>query len=64
MNLLDKIKELIISLKYRTMLLYCLKCKKIQKTSIQVFQKLVIAKQCYYQNVLDIVVKNQDLLKM
>ena len=40
---------------------YCLKCKKIQKTLIQDFQKLAIVEQCHYQNVLYVVVKNQDL---
>ena len=40
---------------------YCLKCKKIQKILTQKFQKLVMVKQCYYQNVKYVVVKNQDL---
>ena len=56
MKLLDKMH------KYKTMLSYCLKCKKIQKTWIQEFQKLVMVKQCY-QNVLFVVLKNQNLLK-
>ena len=37
--------------------------KIIQKTWIQTFQKLVMAKQCCYQNVLYAAVKKQDLLK-
>ena len=45
------------------MLSYFLKCKKIQKTYIQEFQRLVIIKQYCYQNVLYMVVKNQYLLK-
>ena len=45
------------------MLLCCLKCKKIQKTKIEEFQKLIITKQCYYQNVLCAAVKDQCLLK-
>ena len=49
--------------KYKTMISYCLQCKKIQKAQLQEFQKLVIIKQCYYQNVLYVVVKNQDLSK-
>ena len=43
--------------------LKCLKCKKTQKTKIKEFQKLTMLKQCYYQNVLYAIVKNQDLLK-
>ena len=45
------------------MLSYCLKFKKMQKTWTQKFQKLIIVKQCYYQSVLCLVVKNQDLRK-
>ena len=41
----------------------CLKCKKIQKTKIEGFQKLIKTKQCYYQNVLCAAVKDQCLLK-
>ena len=51
MRLLDKIH------KYKKMLSYFLKCKKIQK--FQEFQKLVVAKQCYYQNLLYVVLKNK-----
>ena len=48
---------------------YCLKCKKKKKktnkqktkTKTQEFQRLVMVKQCYYQNVQYVVVKNQDL---
>ena len=41
-----------------------LKCKKIRefpRKKIQEFQKLVMAEQCYYQKVLYVVVKSQDL---
>ena len=44
------------------MLSYCLKCKKIQKVSIQKFQKQSMVKQLFYQHVLYVVVKNQNLL--
>ena len=43
------------------MLSYFLTCKKMQKTEIQEFEKLVMVKECYYQNVLYMVLKNQDL---
>ena len=45
------------------MLSYYLKCKKIQKTVIKEFKKLAMVKQLYYQNVLYVVVKNQNLSK-
>ena len=44
------------------MLSYCLKCKKILKTLIQSFQRLTMAKQCYYQNVCG-AKKSKKLLK-
>ena len=58
MKLLDKMH------KCKAIISYCLKFKKIQKTQIQKTQKLIIIiKQCYYQNVLYVVLKNQDLSK-
>ena len=52
------------------MLPYCLKCKKkkkkkkkILRVSIQKFLQLVMVKQGYYQSVLYVVLKNQNLLK-
>ena len=39
------------------------KCKKNTENKIPRVQKLVIIKQCYYQNVLYVVLKNQDLLR-
>ena len=46
------------------MLSYCLKCKKkIHKVSMQKFQKQLTVKQLFYQHVLYVVVKNQNLLK-
>ena len=46
---------------------YRLKCRKkkckSQKVQIQEFQKLIMVKQWYYQNVRYVVVKNEDLLK-
>ena len=54
MKLLTTVK----SIKYKTMLSYCLKCKKkILRAYIQ-----PMVKQCY-QNVPDAAVKNQNLLK-
>ena len=44
------------------MLSRCLKCKKILRALIQKFQQLVKVKQ-YYQKVLYVVLKNQNLLK-
>ena len=43
---------------------YCLKCKKIPKTSIQKFQVLVMVKQLYHQSVQYVIVKNPDILKI
>ena len=43
------------------MLSFCSKCKKIQKTKIRGFQRLVMVKQCYYENILYAAVKNKDL---
>ena len=43
------------------MLSYCLDCKKLQKGQIQKFRKLTMIKQCYYQDVLPVVLKNQGL---
>ena len=43
---------------------YCLKCKKDTENIIQELQILLMVKQCYYQNVQNVVVKNQDLLKI
>ena len=45
--------------KYKPMVSYCLKCKKIKKTETQEFQKLVMVEPCYYENVLYIVVKKK-----
>ena len=46
------------------MLSYCLKCKKkMLRTLIQEFQRLAMVKQQYYQSVLYVVLKNQNLLK-
>ena len=62
MKLLNKMKEL--STKYKTMLSYCLKCKKkYRKHKSNSLKKLVIIKQSYYQSVLPAAVKNQDLLR-
>ena len=43
---------------------YCLKCKTDTKNKIQEFQILLMVKQCYDQNVQNVVVKNQYLLKI
>ena len=44
------------------MLPYCLTHKKnIEKLQFQEFYKLVMVKQCYYQNMLCVILKNQDL---
>ena len=45
------------------MFCYCLKCKKTLRALIQRFLQLVMIEQSYYQNVLCVVVKNQNLLK-
>ena len=45
------------------MLPYCLKCKKILRVLIQKFLQLAMVEQWYYQNVLYVAVKNQNLLK-
>ena len=52
--------KLLDKLKYVIMLSYCSKCKKIQKTKIQGFQRLVMVKQCYYENILYAAVKSKD----
>ena len=39
---------------------YCSKLKKIQKILTQEFQKLVMIKKWYYQNILCAVVESQD----
>ena len=46
------------------MLSYCLKCNKKNTESIDSkFLQLVMIKQRYYQNMLYVVLKNQNLLK-
>ena len=55
MKLLDIMELLINTCKYKN---------EILKTLIREFQKQVMVKQCYYQNVQYVIVKNQDLLKI
>ena len=43
---------------------YCLKYKKDTENIIQEFQILAIVKQCYYQNLQNVEVKNQNSLKV
>ena len=45
------------------MLSYCLKCNKNTENINPKFEEPVMVKQCYYQNVLYVVLKNQDLIK-
>ena len=45
------------------MLSYCLKYQKILRVLIQRFLQLVMVEKGYYQNVLYVAVKNQNLLK-
>ena len=48
---------LLFDFKYKTILPYFLKCKKINKTYTQKFQTLIMVKQCYYENVVHVVLK-------
>ena len=48
--------------KYKTMI-FCLKCKKNTESKNSRVSKTSNKKQCYYQNVLYVVLKNQDLSK-
>ena len=57
MKLLDKMN------KYKTMRSYCLKRKTNTESINPRVSKLAIIKQCYYQSVLCVVLKNQDLSK-
>ena len=45
------------------MLSYCLQRKKILRVLIRKFLQLVMVKELYYQSVLYVVLKNQNLLK-
>ena len=45
------------------MLSYCLKCKKNTESIDPNVLQLVMVKQSYYQSVLYVVLKNQNLLK-
>ena len=64
-------RELKQTIKYKTMLCYCVKCTKKKTTKnkkklrvlIQNFLQPVMVEQSYYQNVLYVAVKNQNLLK-
>ena len=42
---------------------YCLKCRKVTENINRKISKTMV-KQCYYQNVHYVMVKNQDLLKI
>ena len=45
------------------MLNYCLKCKKGTESVSSEMLKTKMLEQCYHQNVLCVIVKNQDLCK-
>ena len=49
---------------YKTMKTYCVSCKKILQTKIQMSEKLNKIDRCFYQVVLFVVRKNQGSLKM
>ena len=45
------------------MLSYCLKCEKNTENIDPRISKTRMVKQCYFDNVLYVIVKNQDLLR-